>query len=127
MRYNNVQAFGGFPDHVFLDIYKQVDTKHVPAGDFLFKAGDPDREFYVVLEGELLLRTVDADGRSQAITAADEGKSVVSMLALLEALTGCKTTRKHFSAIAISDATVLVVPYAVFEEVCGKRRVFRRR
>ena len=85
---NSFHMFGHFDKGVFLELCKHVETVHVPAGQYLFKVGDPDENVHVVQSGKVNVHIVDDKNRSNTIKVVHAGETVSSLLSFIDCLTG---------------------------------------
>ncbi len=81
----------------------------VRAGEYLYRAGDPTYDFYVVLSG-LIEVVLDVDGEERIIVTHGPGR----FLGELNLLTGL---RVFVSTRAVEDSEVLAVPGAEFRHI----------
>ena len=79
-----------------------VDTERVPAGEILFRAGEPGEALYVVHSGSVELFIKDTAGQKIVLTVAEAG-DIFGELALLDA--GPRTA----TAVAVADTELLAL------------------
>lgn len=60
---NSFYMFGHFDKAIFLELCKSIQTVPVPAGQYLFRIGDPDEFVHVVQSGKMNVHIVDSDNR----------------------------------------------------------------
>lgn len=95
-------------DSTISDLADGATQERVPRGAWLYHAGEDDRRFYWVLEGEVELLSPRPEGGHQRVTAVRSGKNLGE-----EALRG----RPHLhSARASRDSVVLALSSEAFEE-----------
>ena len=63
----NIGLFGALSDEVLGHLAKTLATTRVQPGDVLFREGDPGREMYVVLDGEMEVLKKSRRGRDQRV------------------------------------------------------------
>ncbi len=93
---------------------------HLPMGTLLFHAGDPARDFVIVLSGRIEVYLTGASGREIMLYAVEPGQSCVqSTLGLMgdEPFTG--------EAVAATDIDVVTIPKALFLAMMDKDAGFR--
>lgn len=77
-----------------------VDTRVLPKGEILFKAGDPGQAMYVIASGEMEISVTDHAGQKIVLTTFGKG-DVFGELAMLD--TGPRTA----TAVVLEDAELL--------------------
>ena len=60
---NSFYMFGHFDKAIFLELCKSIQTVPVPAGQYLFRVGDPDEFVHVVQSGKMNVHIVDNENR----------------------------------------------------------------
>ena len=55
----NVRVLGHFEQPIFLELCRFMESRFVPAGNYLFNVGDPDDSIYVVQSGCVEVRIAD--------------------------------------------------------------------
>lgn len=66
-RLRDVGLFGALSDDVLEHLTKQLRPQRVDPGSFIFKEGEPAREFYVVLDGEMEVMKKSRGGRETRV------------------------------------------------------------
>lgn len=112
--------FSHFDKSMFLDLCKSIEVLHVPAGQYLFRVGDPDIFIHVVQSGRMNVHLVDHDNRTTTIKIVSPGETVSSLLSFIDVLTGHPGFYKTVCCKAISDSVVLKLPAEAFQEVFSK-------
>jgi CRP/FNR family transcriptional regulator, anaerobic regulatory protein len=98
----------------------QLPQHNLPAGTVLFHAGDPARDFVIVLSGRIEVYLTGASGREIMLYAVEPGQSCVqSTLGLMgdEPFTG--------EAVAATDINVVTIPKSLFLEMMDADAGFR--
>lgn len=83
--------------------------RRVPAGDTLYKAGDPFRNLYAVRFGHFKTSQINAFGGTQ-ITGFQMAGELLGMDAI-------STERHHCDAVALEDSEVCEIPFSRLEEL----------
>jgi len=55
----NVRVLGHFEEPIFLELCRFMESRHVPAGEHIFRVGDADDSIYVVQSGRVEVRIMD--------------------------------------------------------------------
>ena len=55
----NVRVLGHFEKPIFLELCRFMESRHVPAGEHIFRIGDADDSIYVVQSGRVEVRIMD--------------------------------------------------------------------
>ncbi|KAL3874288.1 hypothetical protein ACJMK2_037327 [Sinanodonta woodiana] len=113
----SVRVFGHFEKPLFLELCKHMETLFIPAGNFLFKVGDPDNCIYVVQNGKINVYICEQDDKEFLIKEVETGDSIHSLLSLLDFLTGNECMFKTVCARAVVDTTVLKLPASAFRSL----------
>ena len=75
---------------MFLELCKQLESRVIFAGHYLFRIGDQDDSIYVVQRGRLNIFLVEQDGTELTLKTVTEGESVTSFLSFIDVLmVGC--------------------------------------
>src|SRR6478735_3883575 len=82
------------------ELAKVIDSRRVPAGETLFRAGDPGESLYIVCAGHMEISIRDHAGQKIVLNNARDGE-IFGELALLDR--GARTA----SAIAVTDVELL--------------------
>lgn len=112
--------FGEFDPSVFAEIYPAIETVRVPAGQYLFRIGEPDVNIFVVQSGRLDVTTTDSQGTHE-IKRVGPGESLTSLLSFIDMLTGHLSPYKTVQARAGVDSVVLRLSVQAFMVVFDKR------
>src|SRR5437764_131114 len=67
MQLREIGLFGALSDDVLDHLAATLRPHRIPAGDTIFREGDPAREMYVVLEGEMEVLKRSRRGRDQRV------------------------------------------------------------
>ncbi|CAG7837535.1 unnamed protein product [Allacma fusca] len=113
----SIRMFGVFERPLFLELCKHMQTLHLSAGQFLFRIGDADENFYVVQSGRLNVFITESDSSTVTLKVVKEGDSIASLLSFTDVLTGHPQPYKTVSAQALEESIVLKLPVAAFQEV----------
>lgn len=116
----SIRMFGIFERPLFLELCKHMETVQISAGQYLFRIGDADENFYVVQSGRLNVFITECDGTTITLKLVKEGDSIASLLSFTDVLTGHPQPYKTVSAQALEDSVVLKLPVAAFQEVFEK-------
>ncbi|ODN06433.1 Neuropathy target esterase sws, partial [Orchesella cincta] len=116
----SIRMFGIFERPLFLELCKHMETCHISAGQYLFRVGDADENFYVVQSGRLNVFITECDGTTITLKLVKEGDSIASLLSFTDVLTGHPQPFKTVSAQALEESVVLKLPVAAFREVFEK-------
>jgi len=116
----SIRMFGIFEKPLFLELCKHMETVQVMAGQYLFRVGDADENFYVVQSGRLNVFITELDGTTITLKLVKEGDSIASLLSFTDVLTGHPQPFKTVSAQALEDSIVLKLPVQAFQEVFEK-------
>ncbi|XP_035706024.1 neuropathy target esterase sws-like isoform X1 [Folsomia candida] len=116
----SIRMFGIFERPLFLELCKHVETIHVTAGQYLFRIGDADENFYVVQSGVLNVFITEPDGSTLTLKVVKEGDSIASLLSFTDVLTGHPQPFKTVSAQALENSSILKLPVDAFREVFEK-------
>jgi len=60
----NVRVLGHFEKPIFLELCRFMESRHVPAGEYIFRVGDVDDSIYVVQSGRVEVRIMDPHDNS---------------------------------------------------------------
>ena len=91
------------------EVAERVQWRHLPAGDVLFRQGDPSDAAYFVVSGRLIVTRSDSEGDTRV---AELGRgSVVGELGLLEDAPRSATVH------AVRDTTLATLSATAFEEL----------
>jgi CRP/FNR family cyclic AMP-dependent transcriptional regulator len=66
-RLRDIGLFGALSDEVLAYLVRQLKAKRVEAGEVMFREGDPAREMYVILDGEMEVLKKSRRGREQRV------------------------------------------------------------
>jgi hypothetical protein len=103
---NSFHMFGELDPSVFSELYPDIETVRVPAGQFLFRIGEPDLYIFVVQSGRIDVTTSDESGMSE-IKRVGPGETVSSLLSFIDILTGNVAPYNPVQARAGVDSLVL--------------------
>jgi len=94
---------------------------HMPAGMVVFQEGDPCRNYFLVLDGEVKVALISENGRELLLYRVGQGQSCV--MTTIQLLAG-----ENYEARGIvqRDVTALVVPAEPFEALLADSAAFRR-
>ncbi|XP_018378031.1 PREDICTED: neuropathy target esterase sws isoform X3 [Trachymyrmex cornetzi] len=113
----SIRVFGHFEKPVFLKLCKYTEIMNLPAGNTLFKIGDPDENLFIVQQGLVNVYITGPDGSQIPLKVVKTGESVTSLLSFTDVLTGHTSTYKTVSARAVEDSVVVKLPMNAFQEV----------
>ncbi|XP_025996643.1 neuropathy target esterase sws isoform X2 [Solenopsis invicta] len=113
----SIRVFGHFEKPVFLKLCKYTEIMNLPAGNTLFKIGDPDESLFIVQQGLVNVYITGSDGSQISLKVVKTGESVTSLLSFTDVLTGHTSTYKTVSARAVEDSVVVKLPMSAFQEV----------
>jgi len=116
---NSFHMFGEFEPAVFSELYPDIETVRVPAGQYLFRIGEPDVYIFVVQSGRIDVTTSDETGTHE-IKRVGPGETLSSLLSFIDILTGNVTTYKTVEARAGVDSLVLRLSTESFFKVFDK-------
>lgn len=83
-----------------------ADTRRIPAGDIVFRAGTPKRNIGILLDGCLEMYETDADGRRSMVGFVRPPMSFAQVFAFAE------VERHPATVAAVEDSRILVIPIA---------------
>jgi CRP/FNR family transcriptional regulator len=113
-------ALEGLTEPAMRGLLSRASVVTLPAGTRLFEAGDACRQFPLVLDGVVRVAK-EGDGRELQLYRVLPGESCV--------LTGgCLVGSSDYPATGVveSDATLVVLPRAAFEELMASHEPFRQ-
>lgn len=116
---NSFHMFGEFDPSVFSELYPDIETVRVAAGQFLFRIGEPDLHIFVVQSGRIDVTTSDETGMAE-IKKVGPGETVSSLLSFIDILTGNVAPYKTIQARAGVDSLVLRLSADAFFKVFDK-------
>ncbi len=93
----------------------------LPAGQVVFRRGDPCRNYLLVVQGSVRVQVLAANGREITLYRVRDGQSCVIT-------TSCLISIESYPAegVAEVETTALVVPQSVFDQALGDSAEFRR-
>lgn len=99
----------------------RVEEVHLPAGQMVFRRGDPCRHYLLVVRGSVRVQVLAANGREIILYRVCDGQSCVIT-------TSCLISVEAYPAEGVTEVETraLVVPQAVFDEALGSSAEFRR-
>lgn len=109
--------FGIFDKPVFLALCKQLHVITVKKDEYLFKIGDLDNSIYIIQSGTLKVFLNESDGTEITLKEAPAGDSIVSLLSVLDSLTGNNKPFKTVNAKALVDSNLLTLKVDDFKEI----------
>lgn len=115
-----VRVFGFFDKPLFLEICKRLEFIDVPKGKLLFSIGDPDDSIYIVQTGKLQVMLTESDGSELMLKEAIPGDTIVSLLSVMDVLSGHLAPFKTVSAKAVEESKVLRLQAYIFREILEK-------
>ena len=96
-----------------------LDRKIIPAGDRIFREGDPANQAYLLQKGRVeIVKSID--GSEVVLGSVGEG-AILGEMGLID------DAPRMASAVAVEATTVLVITRAIFEEKLAKTDPFIRR
>lgn len=114
---------GWFPDNDvgLQSLRAQMQTVDLPAGHYVFRRGEPCRNYLVVLDGSVRVQASSVNGRDVVLYRVSGGQSCVFT-------TACLISAEAYPAEGVTetDTRALVVSQGVFNELLGKSEMFRR-
>lgn len=112
-----------FPDHdpMLQQLRAQVQQVELPAGESVFRCGDPCRNYLVVLDGSVRVQVLSTGGREVLLYRVLAGESCVIT-------TSCLISHEAYPAEGITDKPTLamIIPQGGFNEALGCSEAFRR-
>lgn len=98
-----------------------AEVVRAPAGSVLFDAGQPCRGFPLLVEGSVRVSMASAEGREILLYRVEPGQGCILS-------GGCLLGHSDYSArgVAEEDATLLLVPPALFQTLMIESEPFRR-
>lgn len=115
-----VRVFGLFDKPLFLEMCKRLEFVNVNRGQFLFSIGDPDDSIYIVHVGRMQVVIQEPDGSELALKEVTPGDTIVSLLSIMDLLSGHLSPFKSVSAKALEDSTVIRLQAYIFKELLEK-------
>ena len=115
-----VRVFGLFDKPLFLEMCKRLEFVEVPKGKYLFCIGDPDDSIYIVQNGRMQVFLTEPDGSELCLKEALPGDTIVSLLSVMDVLSGHLAPFKTVSAKAVEDSTVIRLQAFIFRELLEK-------
>ena len=110
--------FGHMVDNsLFLQLCKSIETVPVPAGQYLFRVGDPDDCIYVVQTGKVNVHIIDAENRSTTIKNVGPGENVSSLLSFVDVATGHPNVYRTVCCRAVADSVIVKLPSLAFRDL----------
>ena len=108
-------------DKRLLQEMQQQKSMQAPAGQVLFREGDPCRGYVLVLSGCVRVFKTDAEGREILLYRVDEGQACMLT-------TTCLLGEQCYpaEAVAESDVELVLIPNKLFERLLARSDVFRR-
>ena len=116
---NSFHMFGQFDPALFAELYPEIESLPVSAGQYLFRIGDPDKFIFVVQSGQLNVTCSDTVG-TDLIKKVGAGESLTSLLSFIDVLTGHPQPFKTVQAQARVDSVVLRLSMDSFLNVFKK-------
>ncbi len=112
---------GGLPPERFEELLAKSQLHRAPAGSVLFEANRPCTGFPLVLDGSIRVAMLAPSGREILLYRVEPGESCILS-------GGCLLGHSDYTAtgIAESDATILSLPPALFQELLIRDEPFRR-
>lgn len=110
-------AEDGLPDWEVMAL--SITPRTYQRGERIFEQGSPDRNLRFLTEGVVRLSYEHEDGRNLSKSIITEGDLVASATALAGGLT-------TFSATALTDAELLVIPYPAVERLMARHIAWER-
>uniref|UniRef100_A0A8D9FGX7 Neuropathy target esterase sws n=2 Tax=Cacopsylla melanoneura TaxID=428564 RepID=A0A8D9FGX7_9HEMI len=111
-----IRIFGNIDAPIFSKIFKHTTAINVSAGDYLFKIGELDENFFIVQSGAVNIFLATSTGANLSLRVVEPGDSVTSLLSFLEVLTDEPKEYKTIFAKATRDSVILKVPMKAFQE-----------
>jgi len=99
---NRIALFGGLSDKQLYTVFRLLERVHYDRGEFIFEAGDPPSDIYIVWTGSVEL-VLDAGGNSLAEAVFTVGECFGET-----AVIGIE--RHTASAVAKEDTELIVLP-----------------
>ncbi|HHH48171.1 MAG TPA: Crp/Fnr family transcriptional regulator [Gammaproteobacteria bacterium] len=99
----------------------RVEEVRLPAGQTVFRRGDPCRNYLLVVQGSVRVQVLAANGREITLYRVRDGQSCVIT-------TACLISVEAYPAEGVTEVETdaLVVPQPVFEQALGSSAEFRR-
>ena len=116
----SIRVFGFFDKPLFLELCKHLEFINVIKGQMLFTIGTPDDSIYVVQTGQIQVFITESDGTELVLKNVSTGESIVSMLSVMDVLTGHLAPFKTVSGRAIEDSTVIRLQVEIFKQLLEK-------
>nr|CAD7438438.1 unnamed protein product [Timema bartmani] len=113
----SIRVFGHFEKPIFLKLCKHTEILNIPAGSYLFRVGDDDKNVYVVQNGKVNVYITGCDGANISLKVVKTGESITSLLSFTDVLTGHPQPYKTVAARAVEDSVIVRLPMSAFHEV----------
>lgn len=116
----SIRVFGLFDKPVFLELCKYIQVVTIQEDEYLFKIGDPDDSIYVLQSGRVNVFLTEPDGIELTLKESVSGDSIVSLLSVMDALTGHALQFKTVSAKAMETSILLKLKVSDFKDILDK-------
>lgn len=116
----SIRVFGLFDKPVFLELCKYIQVVTLQEEEYLFKIGDPDDSIYVLQSGRVKVFLTEPDGTELTLKESVNGDSIVSLLSVMDALTGHTMQFKTVSAKAMETSIMLKLKVSDFKDILDK-------
>lgn len=113
--------FPDLEDELYNEILAHAEIKEVKAGDIVLKAGQMIRSSMLVLEGIIKLYREDEEGREFFIYNLNPGQACS-----LSMVCAARHEKSEVMAVALTDATLLSIPFEYMEEWIAKYKSWYR-
>lgn len=108
-----VPLFLGLNDSEYESLYEVMEEQTLSRGKILFKTGDYDEKFYIVLRGKLKLVASTEDGRENLVTVIGAGE-FLGEIALLDPKPVSTT------AVALTNTKLFSIKYEEMTKILNK-------
>ena len=115
-----IRVFGFFDKPLFLELCRSLETLIVPRGELLFVIGDLDDSIFIAHKGKLQVYVTETDGSELTLKEVSPGDSIVSLLSVLDVLSGHTAAFKTVSAKALEDSNVIRLQVKLFKNLLEK-------
>lgn len=117
----NFEGLAQLPADILAELESRSRVVEVPAGTTVFDPGHPADNLLLLLDGTVRVSQVSENGREIVLYRVEAGESCVMT-------TACLIADEDYAASGITetDATAVMIPRAVFDDLAARSDVFRR-
>jgi rhodanese-related sulfurtransferase len=109
-RLSEVPIFAGIPEESLADIQEIIQKQHVPAGDIIFREGDPGDNFYIIDSGMVKVFKLGDEDVETELSLLGPGESFGEMALF----TG---ERRSANISALEETALSVIARSQFEQI----------